>query len=433
MLNQSNHQGLSLPPVLQEQVNQVRVISYLVPFLRLLSWFGIGGDRLKTFVHEIKDLKRKMDELLELPVAFHDAFSEYGWLLSESTNADTAQKALNILKDGDLSEAENLLAADFDGERLDWKIIQMCQLDEFRTRIDQLREAAALTREGRYLASIPLLLIIADGVGSDAFGKSIFAEGVYLEELNSFAGQPEALPKLIRKMCGTRRRTNSDHLSFPYRNGILHGRDLGYGNRLVNAKCWSLLGNIVDIIRTRKAGQTLESEPKPSLRDSLTIYAQTLELKQRIKEWVPRPVVDKRIEVTEEVRASMDKDEPEAAFVEFLQAWKASNYGRMAQMTDYHKQLPINRRAGEIRKLMQNRGLTLIDAVITRIEDLAPSVTEINCNLTLCADDQEFINHFVFRMICHGKAGEGAVRGDEGAQWWIRPEYLYQYWTEQGV
>ena len=75
--------------------------------------------------------------------------------------------------------------------------------------------------------------------------------------------------------------------------------------------------------------------------------------------------------------------------------------------------------------------LTLTDAVITRIKDIAPAVTEIAVDLEFRSDDQEFTNSFVFRMICQDKAGGGAIHGDEGARWLIPPDYQYQYWTKQ--
>ena len=198
-----------------------------------------------------------------------------------------------------------LLATDFEGERLDYVIMRMCHLTEFMVRKEQLVESAELTREGRYLAATPLLLIVADGVGSDAFGKHIFAQGVDLVELNSFAGQPDALPELILKITQTRRRTNSEVLDFPYRNGIIHGRDLGYGNRLVNAKCWSLLGNIADVIKARNTAATMDAEPEPSFRDAFASLARSSKLKQQINNWVKRPVINKRVHVSEEARSSM--------------------------------------------------------------------------------------------------------------------------------
>lgn len=424
----SDKKKLSVPPALKEQMNQVRVFGRLAPFLRFLAWLGIGGDQFKDLAGEMGKIEGQMVDLIQLPISFHDAFSELGWLCSESTNAETARKALELHKNGCTHEAETLLVADFDGERLEFMVRQLCHLDEFKMRWDQLHEACALTREGRYLAATPLLLIIADGVGTDAFGKSIFAEGVDLEELNSFAGQPDALPKLVRKICETRRKTRSDYLSFPYRNGIIHGRDLGYDNQLVNAKCWSLLGNIADVINARNKVQELESEPEPSLGEALKGLIRTREFRQRIEEWAPRPVIDERICVSAEVESSLNSGEPEAALVAFLQAWKARNYGRMAQMTHYTQQLPVNQRAGEIRERM--RELVLIDAAITRIEDKAAAMTEISVDLNFRDGEQEFINDYVFRMLCYDKEDSPAIHGDDGAQWRVTREYQNQYWAK---
>ena len=419
-----------LPPSVQELVNQTHVPALLVPSLRVLSWFGIGGVGLKNFTQRIRDIEEEVNALVHLPTLFHDAFSEMGWLFSESTSSETATKALEIHSKGDPGEAESLLAADFEGEKLDFIVMRLCYSREFMERKSQLLEAAELTREGRYLAATPLLLIVADGVGADAFGKSIFAEGVDLRELNSFAGQPDALPMLVREMCRTRRKTSSDKLSFPYRNGIIHGRDLGYGNRLVNAKCWSLLGNIADVLKAREKAQSQKSEPQPSLREvlanSLETHARTKKFDQRLNEWTARPVRDDPIPLSDEIVSSLDADEPEAAIVELLRAWKARNYGRMGKMTIDHDQRPINHRAGEIRRLLE--GVTLIEATITRIEDNAPAVTEITVDLEFRSNDQEFVKTFVFRMICHDRTGGAVIHGDEGAYWLVRPEYQYQYW-----
>ena len=205
----------------------------------------------------------------------------------------------------------------------------------------------------------------------------IFSEGTNHEELHSFAGHPDALPKLIRQMCRSRRKTTEEDISFPYRNGILHGRDLGYGNRLLTAKCWSFLSNIADVIRARDAAEAVNSQPDPSLREALASYAQTKERREHIAVWTPRPVLEDRIEVFAEPRAApFDSNEPEAALVQFLQAWKANNFGRMGALTVYFDNRPVNRRAGQIREIMQ--GLTLVDAAIVRIRDSTPAVHRDN-------------------------------------------------------
>lgn len=45
---------------------------------------------------------------------------------------------------------------------------------EFPERVEIVNEAFALHREARYLASIPLLLASAEGIGAEATGKSLF-------------------------------------------------------------------------------------------------------------------------------------------------------------------------------------------------------------------------------------------------------------------
>ena len=417
-----NERKFPLPPKYQELVNQVQTLSRITPFLSFFSKLGVGGRRLKACVRRLQDLRRGSENLVKVPAAFHDAFSERGWLISESTNSETAKAALVAHSKGHGDDAENLLAADYLGDRLDFVVMSLCYVEAFRLRRAQLDEANALTREGRYLAAAPLLLIVADGVGTDAFGKSIFTDAPPdLNELHSLAGHPEGLPRLIQKMCEVRRKTNSSDLTFPYRNGILHGRDLGYGNRLITAKCWSLLTNIADVIKAREEAQAREPEPDPSLREILTRYDETQKMKRRIAEWAPRPVIEKRICVSTETRSSMNEDEPEAATVEFLQAWKAGNYGRMSQMTLNFDKTSVNQLAGEIRSLMD--GLKLTNATITRVEDKALARAEITVDLTARVDGQERSDSFVFTTIWVGEGDEPAVRGDERLHWRIRPDY----------
>lgn len=424
----SRGRKLPLPPEFQEQINQVQAIGCLVPFLALLSRFGIGGDRLKNFVAGFRDLKGQVAELAELPVAFHESFAELGWLISESTSLDTARAALSAQAGGRIDDAEDLLAADYEGDKLHFVVKRLCQTHGFKLRKAQLQEALTLTHEARFLAAAPLLLIVADGVGEDVFKKLIFSEGVNLEELHSLAGHPDALPRLVKQICRTRRKTTEEYVSFPYRNGILHGRDLGYGNRLITAKCWSFLCNIADVIRAREAKGSLNRAPQPSISELLDKHADTLDQTERIATWVPRPISKNRINVFADPGSGVvDAHEPESALSEFLWAWKGNNFGRMGELTVYFDNRPVNRRAGEIRKTMN--GLTLIDAVIVCIKDKTPAITEITVDLSFIKDLVEHSDRFTFSMNCVGDDGELAVHGDKSAHWLVLPSY--QGWANR--
>ena len=100
-----------LPPAFQEQFDQVHMIGGLVPFLALLSRFGIGGKRLKTAIAELKSAREQVRVFAELPGAFHEAFSERGWLVSESTNIETAKTAIAAHRNCGADAAEDILVS----------------------------------------------------------------------------------------------------------------------------------------------------------------------------------------------------------------------------------------------------------------------------------------------------------------------------------
>ena len=168
----SRDHKFSLPPAFQKQLDQVRMIGRLEPFLALLSRFGIGDNRLKTAIAEFKSAREQVRVLAELPGAFHEAFSERGWLVSESTNIETAKTALAAHRNRGADTAEDILAADYEGDGLDFVVTRLCQTRGCKSRKVQLQEALTLTYEARYFAAVPLLLIVADGVGEDVFQKS---------------------------------------------------------------------------------------------------------------------------------------------------------------------------------------------------------------------------------------------------------------------
>lgn len=94
--------------------------------------------------------------------------------------------------------------------------------------------------EGRYHACVPLLLSLLDGVVDDTSGRvGFFAKGSDLVVRDSIAAHETGLTVLAEIMTKTRRKTNENPCSIPYRNGILHGKELAFDNKIVAAKCWA--------------------------------------------------------------------------------------------------------------------------------------------------------------------------------------------------
>lgn len=65
----------------------------------------------------------------------------------------------------------------------------------------------------------------------------------------------------------SRQKTTTEHISLPYHNGILHGTDFGYDNKIVSADTESLLFAMDEWATKFERGETLVPEIKPE--DSL--------------------------------------------------------------------------------------------------------------------------------------------------------------------
>ncbi len=117
----------------------------------------------------------------------------------------------------------------------------------------------------------------------------------------------------------------------PYRNGILHGMDLGYDNLTVATKAWALLFAAGDLARQIE-NPAKPSPPKPTWKEGMRQLAEIAKDKERLQLWEPR-----QVEVGRDIPAVADSTAynahtPERAVVEFLEFWRKRNYGGMAAL-----------------------------------------------------------------------------------------------------
>jgi len=143
-------------------------------------------------------------------------------------------------------------------------------------------------------------------VASDISGNySFFADNSDPTSWDSIAGHSTGLTKLKAIFNQSRRKTRIEEIHTPYRNGILHGRDLNYNNIYVAAKCWGCLAAVLDWGRDVAAGKKqppLQEQEKPqTLKESIAelwsviidyskTHARNQEFLQRINAWKPRQI-----------------------------------------------------------------------------------------------------------------------------------------------
>lgn len=405
---------------LQRDVQGAKQLLKLRPLLRL---FGVRFD--PTLVERVDELERSLKDFAVLPDRFNDLFAERGWIAYEMLKTNLMREAVELGEAGDLDAAEQLLVEHFDRDTIEWGIKFMWAAEAFRPRERLARLVLEDYLEGRYHACVPVLLMIIDGFVNDVSrSKGFFAEGTDLTAWDSIAAHDRGLQTLAVLWRQARKKTTTDSISVPYRHGILHGRDLGYDNRLVAAKLWAALFALREWAVAVRDNRVEEPppEPQPTLRESLEQYRRVQEQKAQIEAWKPR---------TEEQLAAIprsgepddyEEDSPERALAEVMRLWSRKNYGHMARLLHLPLEGPPKDRevgpiARNLRQLLDDK--RLISFEISKLQDEAPAVTTARVAVRYERDEEIMKKELDLRMLHLDEKGGAVVRGHHGGTWTV--------------
>lgn len=242
------------PSKLLEQVYAIQKLERIykiTPFSRKL--FPQIGNAFDQF---------KQTEILQYPDQFNERFSTLGWIAYESMSLDVIQKSISIYETDGQSKAEDFLTDSYDETTLNQGILRLKGNDHFHKRIRLIVLAKDDYLASRYHACIPLLLSLLDGLSNDISSHvGFFAKNIDLTAQDSIAAHESGLQTLSSLMSQSRKKTNEEIISIPYRNGILHGRELNFDNKIVAAKCWAALFAIKDWAESLESNKQ-ELKPK---------------------------------------------------------------------------------------------------------------------------------------------------------------------------
>jgi hypothetical protein len=386
-------------------------------FAQLMSFLDVLGMSNAAITEALRQLPllREQSHILYLPDRFNVHFAKVGWVAFESFNLDVMRQAVTLADAGQFEEAEHLLAEYYNDKTLQWSLLQLWGIEQFRPREVLAQFAKDDYLAGRYHACIPNVLMIIDGLVNDIAQTGFFADGTNLTAWDSIAAHSSGLQVIAKIFSTNRTKTTVEPISIPYRNGILHGRDLGYANKIVAAKCWATLFAIGDWARALQEGKKYPrpAEQAPSLSALLQQWEEMQQLAGRMEQWKQRDLfVGGDVPATGSPEDYEDRT-PERTFAKFMMYWERNNYGKMATLiVDYFKR-PVNTRAREIRRdfahikpkkysiLSINNtdpGMTTITTLVTYVED-EEKTTEITVHL-IYADEE---NTPILRGEPHGK------------------------------
>ncbi len=400
-----------------------QIASYLAPFSKIAK-------NISNSLDGFDDLEKQFNELSKSPDLFNHYFSELGWIAHESMNQDLMLECIVLAKKNEINLAEEKLADYYTSDNLKWLLRQLKGTPEFLKRYELIRLAYEDTKAKRFYSSVPIILMMIDGGVNDIDkNKGFFTETTDLTAWDSIAAHSSGLSRLRDILNKGRNRTNSDEIFLPYRNGILHGRDLSYANKFVSAKCWLTLIAINDWTKAlKKNKENPPEEPKNlSFKDSLSKLKQTLseydqhqekmeEIRKHLNAWQKREIIINQDIPSNGSISDYEDLTPEKDAIQFLKNWENKNYGGIAKQISYFKKdVNIGQEAGRVRKIFDKKSLKWFE--ITSVEDCAPAITEVMVNVKYEFEQKEFETEIKLRMIYQNEKCENLVFGQEGGQW----------------
>lgn len=375
---------------------------------------------------ELKELKNQINELEKTLSNYISLFSDRGWCVYDSMNFEMAKKAVFTAEEQGIEAGEKVI---LDYYKDDVKLIKHWLWNKaapFSIRYQLLSNAFDEHFEGRYYASVPLFLIIIDGVVNDfTKSKGFFAEGTDVSAWDCLVGCDESLSKMKGIFNQNRTNTNTEEIFIPYRNGILHGRDVNYGNEYVSCKCIALMFAIADWIQmsnstdSRKAKFEKENNP-PSILESLARIRQNNEDRKKIDSWKKR-----KINVGEDISSNpTDEECEEYPYVkpvrEAFKAWSKKNYGKLSEAfsTLFSYENSARKRAGECREIFAEK--ELVSYKLLEVEERGVSMSRILVEATWTTDEKQITKNIEFGVIYQSEGGNIAFPWNGDGVWKLR-------------
>lgn len=421
--------SLDTPPIrdnpsFKESLDEMEALGHLnrlLPLARpVLKALGADVSKIESVFEDVSGLSNQMTELATMPDRFNDHFAEHGWVMYSLMSFEVAKAAVEAADAQNLERAQMTLVEYYSPDEVMRQLRTMRSINAFRPRIPLAELALTDYQEQRYHACIPVVLAQMDGLVSDLHDRrhGFFSEGIDLSAWDSIAAHDRGLNRLVPRLQESRKTTRSEEISIPYRHGIIHGRDLGYDNRMVAAKTWAALFAVGDWARKAEAGEIepVEPEPKPGWRDVIDQVRANKAVRDAIDDWTPRDIAVGTHIPADGSPESYDSDSPERALVAFLAYWKAGNYGHMHRsLASVSKRSLASPRA--VRDAFDWKELNRYKLVL--VDDAAAARTLIVVETSSTQLGESTTQLETFSLIREDKSGNPVVAGEPGGTWGV--------------
>ena len=427
---------ISKNPSNQEFMEQVNTMKNILPLLKILNFFGIvKEDNFGSQLLKLQEDILKAENLMKMIDDFNLFFSNLGWIAYKRMSIDIIEESVKLHNNGEIEKANELLIEYYSPDNIRKIINWIYNSKIFKLRQEQLQVAFERYENKDYISCIPILLIAIDGGVQNIVGSGFFSSKTDLEVWDSIAGHTSGLASIKNIWYKSRKKVNNESINIPFRNGIMHGIDINYGNSEVAAKCWGIMFALTewaeDCLNEEKRKNDYNAKQyernKPIFKqiiESIENLRNTNYYEKLVEAWKPRKI---EIGVTVPISGKSDeygKNTPEKKTIHFFELINKGNYGYMydclyKKITNkklYYENKYDNNYIKILREDFKN--IKIINYEIINIEDEAPAITNVLCNVKVVRTNIEFQFNCNFRMI-YVVDGEISLRDIEHGEWLI--------------
>ncbi|MBX3115034.1 MAG: hypothetical protein KF836_10755 [Fimbriimonadaceae bacterium] len=364
-------------------------------------------EKLATLQIELENLVRIINE-------FNEIFADHGWIMFDNMNLDVARKAVEVANADGVKFGEQVLIEYYNEETLRSHTLFLSGIRAFRPRIELAEKAIVDYAESRYYSSVLVVLTLIDGLVNELHSdrRGFFSDGADLNAWDSIAANESGLGTLANLFRKGRRKTSTEELSIPYRNGIIHGMDLGYDNIIVAAKCWAGLFAVGDWARRAERGELSEpqEEARISIPELFDMISKNKERAKLIEEWCPRGNGQPFL-----LTDTHEPGSPEETVNQFLLLWSKQNYGHMASLLSKMWHDGDQNAVAIIRRDIHS--IKLNNFKLISVKDEAAAISEVVAELEVVNDANTVRVERTYRVIYESSDGMPETRNRPGCYW----------------
>ena len=297
---------------------------------------NIEEDKLMS---DLLVLENNLHKQLSDADKYNKKFSEHGWIVHETLDTETLINAVEKYESEGIDEAEKIILSYYKDIFSTMKNrIFNSKYFKSRKRIFELAYTDFI--EERYYSSIPVILMMIDGVLNDLKLKGFSASKEDYEVWDGISGHSSGLNQIHKIYTKSIKKTLVDDTVLPHRHGILHGRILNYDNEKLAVKCLALIIYIFDWIQSftteeYRKNEYLEEKNHYLFMENIAIHQNEREFQEK---WAENQ--EKVINYNKTDLEKLDKGTPEFHFMTFIHNLNNKRYDLN------YNYLPIEEREG---------------------------------------------------------------------------------------